>query len=184
MHTSEEVFYSIIRNSLWGSTIELPEDFNQWSPIVKLARTQALMGIVGDVLLTRREIRDTLPPKFVEKLQDIPMTNVGMHSQMNMTLQLLVLTLRKAGVEPVLLKGQGLARNYPVPELRQCGDIDIYVGEENYEKAYDAILPIVSGIDDRAKIWNWMHFDAKIGSVICKEKQCSYKREEEMTVIE
>lgn len=71
------------------------------------------------------------------------MTNVGMHSQMNMTLQLLVLTLRKAGIEPVLLKGQGLSRYYPTPELRQCGDIDIYVGEENYEKAYDAILPIV-----------------------------------------
>lgn len=171
MHTSEEVFYSIIRNSLWGSTIELPEDFNQWSPIVKLARTQALMGIVGDVLLTRREIRDTLPPKYVEKLQDIPMTNVGMHSQMNMTLQLLVLTLRNAGIEPVLLKGQGLSRYYPTPELRQCGDIDIYVGEENYEKAYDAILPIVSGIDDRAKIWNWMHFDAKIGSVMIEVHQ-------------
>lgn len=171
MHTSEEVFYSIIRNSLWGSTIELPEDFNQWSPIVKLARTQSLMGLIGDVLLTRREIRDTLPPKFVEKLQDIPMTNVGMHSQMNMALQLLVLTLRKAGIEPVLLKGQGLSRYYPTPELRQCGDIDIYVGEENYEKAYDAILPIVSGIDDRAKIWNWMHFDAKIGAVMIEVHQ-------------
>lgn len=171
MHTSEEVLYSIIRNSLWGSAIELPEDFNQWGPIVKLARTQALMGIVGDVLLTRREIRDTLPQKFVEKLQDIPMTNVGMHSQMNMTLQLLVLTLRKAGIEPVLLKGQGLSRYYPTPELRQCGDIDIYVGEDNYEKAYEAILPIVSEIDDKSKIWNWMHFDAKIGAVMIEVHQ-------------
>ena len=86
----EEVFYKIQRTALWGGAVEMPEGFSQWSVVMKLAKTQALMGIVGDVLLTRREIRDTLPPKFVEKLQDIPMTNVGMHSQMNMTLQLIV----------------------------------------------------------------------------------------------
>lgn len=167
----EEVFYKILRAALWGGAVEVPEGFSQWNAVMKLAKSQALMGLVGDVLLTRREIRDTLPQKFVEKLQDIPMTNVGMHSQMNMTLQLLVLTLRKAGIEPVLLKGQGLSRYYPTPELRQCGDIDIYVGEENYEKAYEAILPIVSEIDDKSKIWNWMHFDAKIGTVMIEVHQ-------------
>ena len=129
------------------------------------------MGLVGDVLLTRPEIRSFLSPKFVEKLQDTPMTNVGMHSQMNMTLQLLVLTLHKAGIEPVLLKGQGLSRYYPLPELRQCGDIYIYVGKENYAKAYDAILPIVSNIDDKSKIWNWMHCDASIGAVMIEVHQ-------------
>ena len=162
----EKVFFSILRSALWGTPVDVPEGFSQWNMIMKLAKTQALMGLVGDVLLTRNEIRDTLPPKFVERLQDIPMTNVGMHSQMNMTLQLLVLTLRKAGIEPVLLKGQGLSRYYPTPELRQCGDIDIYVGEENYEKAYDAMLPIVSEIENRSRIWDRMHYDAKIGHVM------------------
>ncbi len=167
----EKVFYCIIKASLWNTPVEIPNGFSEWGAIMKLAKTQALMGLVGDVLLTRSEIRETLPPKFVERLQEIPMTNVGMHSQMNMTLQLLVLTLRKAGIEPVLLKGQGLSRYYPTPELRQCGDIDIYVGESNYEKAYDAILPIVSEIDDKSKIWNWMHFDAKIGTVMVEVHQ-------------
>ena len=167
----EEVFYKILRVALWGGAVEVPEGVSQWSAVMKLAKSQALMGLVADVLLTKTEIRESLPAKFVERLQEIPMTNVGMHSQMNMTLQLLVLTLRNAGIEPVLLKGQGLSRYYPTPELRQCGDIDIYVGEENYEKAYDAILPIVSGIDDREKIWNWMHFDAKIGAVMIEVHQ-------------
>lgn len=167
----EKVFFSILRSALWGSPVVVPEGFTQWAAVMKLAKTQALMGLVGDVLLTRPEIRDTLPQKFVEKLQDIPMTNVGMHSQMNKTLQLVVLTLRKEGIEPVLLKGQGLARYYPVPELRQCGDIDLYVGEENYEKAYDALLPIVSEIDDKSKIWNWMHYDAKVGIIMLEVHQ-------------
>ena len=171
MTEHEKVFFSILRSALWGTPVEVPEGYTQWSAVIKLAKIQALMGLVGDVLLTRSEIRETLPPKFVERLQDIPMTSVGMHSQMNITLQLLVMTLRKEGIEPVLLKGQGLAKYYPTPELRQCGDIDIFVGEENYEKAYDAILPIVSEIDDKSKIWNWMHFDAKIGTVMLEVHQ-------------
>ena len=101
MNQEEKVFFSILRSALWGTTVEVPEGFSQWNMIMKLAKTQALMGLVGDVLLTRHEIRETLPPKLIEKLQDIPMTNVGMHSQMNMTLQLLVLTLRMVGIEAI-----------------------------------------------------------------------------------
>ena len=171
MTEHEKVFFSILRSALWGTPVEVPDGFSQWSTIMKLAKSQALMGLVGDVLLTRSEIRDRLSAKAVEKLQEIPMTTMGMHAQMNIALQLLVLTLCKAGIEPVLLKGQGLSKYYPTPELRQCGDIDIYVGEENYEKAYDAILPIVSEIDDKSKIWNWMHFDAKIGTVMVEVHQ-------------
>lgn len=171
MTNNEKVFFCILRSALWGSHVEVPEGFTQWSAVMKIAKTQALMGLVGDVLLTRNEIRESLPAKFVERLQVIPMTSVGMHSQMNMTLQLLVLTLRKAGIEPVLLKGQGLSRYYPTPELRQCGDIDIYVGKDNYYKAYDSISSIVSAIDDKSKISNWMHFDAKIGTVMVEVHQ-------------
>lgn len=162
----EEVFYEILRSALWGGSVEVPEGFTQWGAIMKLAKTQALVGLVAEVLLTRRNLRDSLPDKFIVRLQDIPMTNMGMHSQMNMTLQLLVLTLRNVDIEPVLLKGQGLSKYYPTPELRQCGDIDIYVGEENYEKAYDAMLPIVSEIENKSKIWDRMHYDAMIGHVM------------------
>ena len=171
MHTSEDVFYSILKSALWGTPIEVSEGFTEWSTIIKLAKTQALMGLVAEVILTRGETRNCIPRKLIDRLRDIPMTNVGRCCQMNMTLQLLVMTLRKEGIDPVLLKGQGLAKYYPTPELRQCGDIDIYVGEENYEKAYDAILPIVSEIDDKSKIWNWMHFDAKIGTVMVEVHQ-------------
>ena len=162
----EKVFFSILRSALWGSVVEVPKGFNQWNIIMRLARAQAIGGLVSAVMLTRSEIRSSLPPKSVEKLQSVPMTNIGMYSQMNIALQLLILTLRNGGIEPVLLKGQGLAHHYPNPELRQCGDIDIYVGHENYEKAYELIAPIASRIEDRKDIWQMKHFDALVGSVI------------------
>ena len=171
MNHNEKVFFSVLRSALWGTPVEVPEGYALWGNIMKLAKMQALMGLVGDVLLTRSEIRETLPAKFVVRLQDIPMTNVGMHSQMNMTLQLLILTLRKVGVEPVLLKGQGLSKYYPTPELRQCGDIDLYVDESMYGIAYDSILPIATEIDEKEKIWNWVHFNAKVASVYVEVHQ-------------
>ncbi len=167
MKQYEEVFFSILSGSLWGTPVHVPEGFSDWKPVMKLAQTQALNGLVGDVLLTRTEIRDTLPAKFIEKLQEIPLNNIGMHTILNNTLILVVSRLRECGVEPVLLKGQGLARYYPMPELRQCGDIDLYVGEQNYEAAYHALMPIVTEIDDRDTIYKEVkHFHAKVGSVL------------------
>lgn len=164
MTEHEKVFFSILRSALWSTPVEGAEDFTQWGAVMKLAKAQALMGLVGYVLLTRSEIRDGLPPKFVVRLQDIPMTNIGMHSQTNKALQLVVLTLRKAGVEPVLLKGQGLARNYPIPELRQCGDIDLYVGEEDYEKVHALLVPMASEIDDLSCLSIGKHFHVKVAN--------------------
>ena len=161
-----DIFFSLLRAALWETDVQLPEGFAQWGRIIQIARAQALSGLIGDVLLSDEELRDLLPAKFVEGLQDIPKVNIGMHVKMNRALQLLVMTLNQNGIKSVLLKGQGLSQYYPVPELRQCGDIDLYVGEENYEKAYDAIRPIVSEIDDKDKIWRFMHFHAKVGSVV------------------
>ena len=167
MTEHEKVFFSILRSALWGTPIEVPEDFTQWSAVMRLAKIQALMGLVGDVLLTRSEIRETLPTKFVVRLQEIPMTSVGMHSQMNMTLQLIVKNLRNHGVDPVLLKGQGLARNYPTPELRQCGDIDLYVGVQNYAKSYEILKNIVSEIDDQSCLdSDEKHYHASVGNIM------------------
>ncbi len=47
--------------------------------------------------------------------------------------------LENAGLEPVLLKGFGLAQLYPLPYLRQWGDADIWVGKGHYEEVTEAI---------------------------------------------
>ena len=163
----EKVFFSSLKSALWGSPLEIPDGFNRWGDVMKLAKIQALMGLVGDVLLTRSEIRAGLLPKFVERLQYIPIKSVGVHSQMNMTLQLIVTQLRNHGIESVLLKGQGLARNYPVPELRQCGDIDLYVGTQNYSKSYEVLKNIVSEIDDQSCLnGDEKHYHARVGNIM------------------
>lgn len=165
MSDIEKVFFSILRAALWGTPVALPEGFSQWNAIMRLATSHALQGLVGGVLLTNEEIKRKLSSAFVERLQAVVLTSIGMYSQMNTALRQIVVTLREKGIEPVLLKGQGLAEYYPTPELRQCGDIDIYVGEDNYWAAYDAFYPISTEIDEKPSIPNRVHFHAKIGPI-------------------
>ena len=166
MKQYEEVFFGLVRTSLWQTPLDVPKDFHDWSSVLKLARSQAMMGLVGDVILTNPDILSSLPDPVVQRLQEIPMNNMAMHTLLNNTLILVVTTLREHGIEPVLLKGQGVARYYPVPELRQCGDIDLYVGQENYEVAYEALKPVVTEIDEKSALNVGVHFHAKVGSVL------------------
>ena len=164
MKQYEEVFFSVVRAALWKTPVVVPEGFDDWSKVLKLAKAQTLTGLVADVLLGNAEIRAQLPEQAVAKLQSEVRNNMLMHNLLNNTLILVVSKLSENGVESVLLKGQGIARNYPVPELRQCGDIDLYVGQEKFEKACEVIGAMSSPEDHQGDIPSLKHFHTRIGS--------------------
>lgn len=175
MNQHEEVFLSVLRSALWGHPVQVPDGFNDWGAVMKLANMQAVNGLVWDVMVTNQKIKASIPEQAVAAMRDIPKNNLSMHTKLNNALILVVTVLREHGIKPVLLKGQGLARCYPVPELRQCGDIDLYVGLDDYEKAYDVLKPIVSDIDEKDRIWEGdKHFHANIGSVLIEIHRFAY----------
>ena len=47
--------------------------------------------------------------------------------------------LRSGGLDPIVMKGSSCAARYPSPELRTGGDIDLYIPEENFQKAVDVL---------------------------------------------
>ena len=61
----EDIFFSLLRAALWETDVQIPEGFAQWGRIIHLARTQALSGLIGDVLLSDEEVRNSLPVRFV-----------------------------------------------------------------------------------------------------------------------
>ena len=50
-----------------------------------------------------------------------------------------IAALEKVGIQPVLLKGFGLARLYDRPYMREWGDIDLFVGKADYHKGAAAL---------------------------------------------
>lgn len=159
MNIHESVFIELLRTGMWGTTPNVPKDFNDWDSVVKLAKSQAVLGIVGNVLLSDVTLSKKVPQDLQMKVKQFVMSSVMVHNLLNRTLVQVVERLRSAGIETVLLKGQGLARNYPKPELRQCGDIDLYVGVEHASQVYDLLAPLSLKIEGKEHLEVGKHFN-------------------------
>ena len=165
MERHEEVFLSLLRNASWGSPVEIPDGFADWGKVVRLAKNQSVLGVVGDVMLSDPSISAVLPLDLKTRIKTFVMMNMMTHGKLNVVLVQVVKILSDAGIDSVLLKGQGLAQYYPKPELRQCGDIDLYVGLDNYDASYDVLKTIASAIDDRRELEVGKHYHVSLGKV-------------------
>ena len=161
----EEVCIRLLKSGIWGEPVMIPQGFDDWNNVARLAKSQSVLGIVGNIILSDSILQSSLDSELRAKVKRFVMGNMLMHNQLNTLVVKSVKHLNDAGIYPVLLKGQGLARNYPCPELRQCGDIDLFVGEELYEKSYFTFKDIATDIDDFSSIYSGKHFHAFCGKI-------------------
>lgn len=103
-----------------------------WQVLYQLAVRQGVAGIVWDGILkseqTGRLAPENAPPRelrigwcfHVEELERC-------HERQRRAIVRLAEFYRNHGIPTMLLKGHGLARCYPIPEHRPCGDIDIWL---------------------------------------------------------
>ena len=166
MTEHEKIFFSILRSALWKTPIEIPKGFTGWEKVFKLTMLQSQIGLVGEIMLMNPQICEQLSEIAQKRILKLVHSTSYLHMKLSKAIAFLVMKLRANGIEPILLKGHGLAKCYPIPELRQSGDIDLYVGVDQYEKTYDVLKEFVTHIDDKSKIWGWMHFDAKLGDAM------------------
>ena len=133
----ENAFFSLLRAGLWTNYTPDCSLFNSdtnWEILFDIANRQAVLGVVWDGI-AKLPI-DLQPPRkikynwysFVLKIEQ---TN----QQINEAVVELMELYRKHGLNPILLKGAGVASLYPNPLHRGCGDIDIFIGRDDCEKA-------------------------------------------------
>lgn len=146
MNAVQQQFFTLVQSGLWGTEADASLFGGQtdWEQIYQAARAQALMGIVLDGIQTlpaeKRPSRG-LYLKWCNTLMQIEEKN----RLLNRELANVYALCRKHGVEPVLLKGQGVAQNYRNPLHRQCGDIDLYIGAENYAQVNNLLRTEATG---------------------------------------
>ena len=70
---------------------------------------------------------------------------------MNAFIAKLIGKLRNEDIYTLLVKGQGIAQCYERPLWRACGDVDLYLSNDNYEKAKKLLLPIATNIEKEEK---------------------------------
>lgn len=131
MTHTEACFLSLLRSGLWREPADVSvfhEKGADWEAIYRMAREQAVVALAFDGMETLPA--DLRPPKnlllkWYAAVLQVEQANV----RLDRCLADVLLFYRQHGLYPVLLKGQGLATLYAKPAHRQCGDIDLYLGD-------------------------------------------------------
>ena len=129
-----DAFFALLRAGLWEQSVGLlpfePLDFNE---LYQLAEEQSVVGLVA-AGLEHVEDRKVTKPEALLFLKKV-FSNENRNASMNSFIIDLVFEMRKAGINTLLVKGQGIAQCYERPQWRASGDIDFFLDAENYEKA-------------------------------------------------
>ena len=169
MTKPQQQFLELLRSGLWGKPADASifQGEIDWNSILRIAREQTVQVLVANGIETLP--KELWPPKVVIfKLMEIKTKTAKMHLLLNSVLAKITTALNAEGIPSVLLKGQGLAQNYLVPESRICGDIDLYVGEENIDKAYEVIAALTDKPQEPEEglTGKEMHRELKVDGVI------------------
>ena len=162
----KDLFFNILKSALWGLDDRLDASSLSRDDVMvalRIAKAQTVLGMVANEVMQRSSLSYLLNEADKAGLKRFVMSNLTTGQMLNNALINIVLELRKHGIEPVLLKGQGVAKYYPMPELRQCGDIDVYVGQDNFAKACEVIGEMSSPEDHQGDIPSLKHFHTRIG---------------------
>ena len=153
MKNNIDAFFLLVRTGLFGRTegIEnfLPDDVD-WAEVYQLAKEQSVMGLAADgIEMVRTEWLKTHGTPLVSRKWGLKFASgtaklEQRNLNMNRFVAQLIYRLRKEGVYALLLKGQGVAQCYKRPLWRACGDVDLLLTEENFQKAKDYLLPFAS----------------------------------------
>lgn len=118
---------------------------DDWDSIYTLARRQTVCGIcysayckLPDSLLPSGPVL----PRWVARVDAIETSGRSMTAAVTS----LVAMFRNAGLHPVVQKGLSVARFYPNPELRECGDIDLWFPAAERARAVALARTVDSGI--------------------------------------
>lgn len=136
MKLEQQQFLVLLRAGLWDTTVDTVffSQATDWKGIALLAHRQTVKGIIAEAI-NKLPVAHQPPPQLMRELAfSVSRTRVC-HARQNAVLAELIHLFRQKGINPVLLKGQGMAINYPDPTLRHCGDIDLYIGEEDFKKS-------------------------------------------------
>ena len=142
---SKSFLLSLVRMALWGGSEPLPENMPDWDVVIHLAVKQTLVGLVAEAVpMLPSHLQPDAQSRM--KLHALAMRIMQSHALLNRKVADIKTRMDSSGMHTVLFKGQGIALNYPNPQTRQCGDIDLYVGEKNFAKALEMLDP-ASGKD-------------------------------------
>lgn len=133
----EAALYALVRTALWGT---LPTDLSplrlskgEWSEVHALCGSQtvtALTAAAFELLPCEALPPDALLMRWLAEAERTERQG----AKMDEVVAALCGALEAEGLQPVVLKGQGVSRLYDAPHQREAGDIDLYFPLEGHRQ--------------------------------------------------
>lgn len=129
-HNTESLLCELIKKALWNKELNC-ENFallsdDAWKKIVSLASAQGVLAIVYDAVICLPA--QYQPSKAVKLSWAINVDAVEKrYARQQKACANLEKLYNKHNIKVMLMKGFGLAQSYPVPNHRDCGDLDIWL---------------------------------------------------------
>ena len=160
---NQQAFFALLRAGLFpvhGSRFAVNGfDCVDWDEVYRMTEEQSLIGLVSagldwfkvndssQIEAAKPSARFTVPEmvalQFIGQTLQIEQRNRAM----NVFISSLIDKMRAAGIYTLLVKGQGVAQCYEKPLWRACGDVDLFLSEENYAKAKEMLVPLASSVE-------------------------------------
>ena len=150
LDANKEFFFSLLKAGLWEREVKIPAGSNvDWGQIHRLAEDQSVVGLMAAA--TEQVKGMTIPQEWALQFIGEALVIEQRNKAMNAFVGELIERLQEAEIRALLLKGQGIGQCYGRPLWRTCGDVDLFLNEEDYAKAKELLLPNASSVEEEHK---------------------------------
>jgi hypothetical protein len=136
MNGTADILFTCLRVALFeeslppGTFVDISTE--QWTDLYRLAARQGVLAIVYDVVAQLP--KDQQPPRNLNIQWALSTEAIEKRYQQQLTVSAeLARLFAEQNIQTVVLKGLAIGTYYPVPEHRECGDLDCFLGD-NYER--------------------------------------------------
>lgn len=146
LNINQQAFFELLRAGLWNEKARLSKfgAINQ-KEICRIAEEQSVVGLVAAGLEHVTDVK--LPKEEVLLVVGQTLQLEQRNKAMNAFVAELIGRLRNASINALLVKGQGIAQCYEKPLWRACGDVDLLLNADDYEKAKKLLLPLATDVE-------------------------------------
>lgn len=128
-----EYLMHLVGVSALGLSFEMPKKELCWKKLFDLASEQAVFALAASAA---KPVWHVLDPELRQDVRARLYSVVVSEDIRQKAIWELIACFRSAGIPFALLKGIGLSALYKIPELRESGDVDLYVGREQENPAF------------------------------------------------
>lgn len=137
------LFFELIRVAISNQVcLSHTPSADEWGELYAMAKKQSLVGICFAGVQSLQMQQQTPPEQLYLQWMGLAAKIQQQSENHRRVLSLVGEVLKNSGIRSMLMKGLVCASRYPEPLLRQCGDIDFVVREEDYVRTLDALKDV------------------------------------------